>query len=99
MTSDFKHETSAQMLWQTAFYDNSENVSPLFDTSLGTHAPADPGDNLLSLSPLKHRNFKLCAAGKGPVGPQKRESMVLCSELQLLTHPTFRTMHRLNLTP
>ena len=36
--------------------------------------PTDPGDNLLSLNPFKHRKFKLRSIGKGPPGPPNLES-------------------------
>ena len=86
-------------LWQIAFYDNHEKNLTLFSTSLVPCTPADLGDNLLSLSPFKHRTFKPRADGKGMTGPQTLESMVLCNEQQLSTQPTYRAMHRSNLTP
>ena len=86
-------------LRQIAFYNNLENAILLFDTSLGTPMPTDPGDNLLSLNLFKHRKFKLRTAGKGPAGPPNRESIVLDNKQHLSHCPIFRTSHRSNITP
>ena len=85
---------------QIAFFDNPENNLHHPNQSLDGAPPTPPaGDSdRFSLTPFKNRNFKLKAGGKGPLGPQNLESMILCNEHDFSTRPTYKHCHRSNLS-
>ena len=81
---------------QIAFFEDPEyNEDP--DNTLGTSS--SDTDNLLSLSPFKHRKFKLPSTGRGPPAPNTVEAMVRCNESDFIQRLTPHNKKRQNISP
>ena len=94
-------DTLHRRVRQIAFYDiidpgseASQNNSVMLITPPN---PIDLGDNLLSLTPFKHRKFKNKSTGRGPTGPPTLEAMITCNEQAYNDRPTFIDNRRSNI--
>ena len=60
-------------LRQIAFYDDPNDILNADQTMqpASQNVSTDEGNNLVSLTPFKHRKFKKPATGRGPPGPSK----------------------------
>ena len=86
-------------LRQIAYFENPEFADTSFDNSqVNIPDPIEVGDNLTSVSPFKHRKFKLPSTGKGPPGPQNLEAMIANNEYSFDNRPTFQLKATSNLT-
>ena len=88
---------------QISFYDTiSENYNTTANTSVLLATPPTPvdlGDNLLSLTPFKHRKLKTKSTWRGPTGPPTLEAMITSNEQDYKERPVFTPSKRSNITP
>ena len=88
---------------QISFYDTiSTDLNASANTSVRFAPPPTPvdlGDNLMSLTPFKHRKFKIKSTGRGPTGPPTLEAMITSNEQDYNKCPTLIHDKRSNLTP
>ena len=88
-------------LRQIAFFHDDDGDESSVQPSQAAYIapPEEPGANLLSRSPFKHRKFKLPSTGKGPIGPQNLESFIAANQKDFDNRPVFKTHFRSNLSP